>query len=68
MPEQLESSLQLSEAVLIDLGIAIGPVIASIHEKRAEQRAAIMAMGEMTAPPALRGGRLSDTKPSKEPR
>ena len=40
VPETLESSLQLSEAVLVDLGMAMGPVIASIHEKRAELRAA----------------------------
>ena len=38
MPETLESSLQLSEAVLVDLGVAMGPVIASIHEKRDELR------------------------------
>ncbi len=38
VPETLESSLQLSEAVLVDLGVAMGPVIASIHEKRDELR------------------------------
>ncbi|MGB3796148.1 MAG: cation:proton antiporter, partial [Alteraurantiacibacter sp.] len=38
VPETLESSLQLSEAVLVDLGVAMGPVIASIHEKRDEFR------------------------------
>ncbi|HSJ77445.1 MAG TPA: cation:proton antiporter, partial [Erythrobacter sp.] len=31
VPETLESSLQLSEAVLVDIGVAMGPVIASIH-------------------------------------
>ncbi len=61
VPEQLESSLQLSEAVLVDLGIAMGPVIASIHEKRAEQRAEIMALGEMDALPVERGRRLRDS-------
>jgi CPA2 family monovalent cation:H+ antiporter-2 len=39
VPETLESSLQLSEAVLVDLGVPMGPVIASIHEKRDEYRA-----------------------------
>jgi CPA2 family monovalent cation:H+ antiporter-2 len=40
VPETIEASLQLAEAVLVDVGIAMGPVIASIHEKRAEfQRA-----------------------------
>ena len=34
VPETIEASLQLSEAALIGLGIATGPVIASIHEQR----------------------------------
>jgi CPA2 family monovalent cation:H+ antiporter-2 len=38
VPETIEASLQLSEAALIGLGIAMGPVIASIHEKRDEFR------------------------------
>jgi len=53
VPETLESSLQLSEAVLVDIGVAMGPVIASIHEKRAELRAKIMEMGEMARAPRL---------------
>jgi CPA2 family monovalent cation:H+ antiporter-2 len=40
VPETLEASLQLSEAVLVDLGVPMGPVIASIHEKRDEFRRA----------------------------
>jgi len=60
VPETLESSLQLSEAVLVDLGMAMGPVIASIHEKRAELRAQIMEMGELDHEPPQRGKRLRD--------
>jgi CPA2 family monovalent cation:H+ antiporter-2 len=60
VPETLESSLQLSEAVLVDLGIAMGPVIASIHEKRAELRQEIMKMGEMDKEPQLKRRRLRD--------
>ncbi len=58
VPETLESSLQLSEAVLVDLGIAMGPVIASIHEKRDEYRRAIKEAGELDEAPRLklRGG------------
>ncbi len=41
VPETIEASLQLSEAVLVDLGIPAGPVIASIHEKRDEFRHAL---------------------------
>ena len=44
VPETIEASLQLSEAVLVDVGVPIGPVIASIHEKRAALQAGIKAM------------------------
>lgn len=54
VPETLESSLQLSEAVLVDLGVAMGPVIASIHEKRDELRGAIKDMGGLSTPPRLK--------------
>ena len=53
VPETLEASLQLSEAVLADIGLAMGPVIASIHEKRSELRAKIMAEGDLSALPVL---------------
>ncbi len=43
VPETIEASLQLSEAVLVDIGIPMGPVIASIHEKRAALRERIQA-------------------------
>jgi CPA2 family monovalent cation:H+ antiporter-2 len=38
VPETIEASLLLSEAALIDLGVAMGLVVASIHEKREEFR------------------------------
>jgi CPA2 family monovalent cation:H+ antiporter-2 len=38
VPETIEASLQVSEAALIGLGVAMGLVIASIHEKREEFR------------------------------
>jgi CPA2 family monovalent cation:H+ antiporter-2 len=41
VPETIEASLQLSEAALVGLGIAVGPAIASIHEKRDELRHAL---------------------------
>src|SRR5205823_12355296 len=47
VPETLEASLQLSEAALVDLGVAMGPVITSIHEKRDELRAQIKAEAEL---------------------
>lgn len=60
VPETLEASLQLSEAVLVDLGVAMGPVIASIHEKRDEMRAQIMEEGELDAKPKLKSTSLSE--------
>jgi CPA2 family monovalent cation:H+ antiporter-2 len=44
VPETIEASLQLSEAVLVDLGIPMGPVIATIHEKRDEMQGQIRSM------------------------
>jgi monovalent cation:H+ antiporter-2, CPA2 family len=54
VPETLESSLQLSEAVLVDLGVAMGPVIASIHEKRDEFRRQIKEAGGLEQSPKLK--------------
>jgi len=62
VPETIEASLQLSEASLIALGIAMGPAIASIHEKRDEFRRRLRAaVGERAAP--MRGLRASAPKP-----
>ena len=60
VPETLEASLQLSEAVLVDLGVAMGPVIASIHEKRDELRAQIMEEGELEEKPRLKSTSLGE--------
>jgi len=54
VPENLESSLQLSEAVLVDIGVAMGPVIASIHEKRDEYRERLEKDGNLSERPKLR--------------
>lgn len=59
VPETLESSLQLSEAVLVDLGVAMGPVIASIHEKRDELRKEIKAAADMVVEPRIRKAKRS---------
>lgn len=60
VPETLESSLQLSEAVLVDLGVPMGPVIASIHEKRDELRDQIMREGELEARPSLKTSTMAE--------
>ncbi|WP_374469154.1 cation:proton antiporter [Phenylobacterium sp.] len=50
VPETVEASLQLSEALLVEIGVPMGLVIASIHERRDAFRA------ELNRPDAL-GGR-----------
>jgi monovalent cation:H+ antiporter-2, CPA2 family len=60
VPETVEASLQLSEAVLADIGIAMGPVIASIHQKRTELQADIKAMAPGADVRSLSRRRLRD--------
>src|SRR5262249_17560718 len=66
VPEALEASLQLSEAALVDLGVAMGPVIASIHEKRSEMRAKIMIEADLQEEPRLGRKRLRDVAQTSE--
>ncbi len=51
VPETIEASLQLSEAALVEIGIPMGLVIASIHERRDEFRQ------ELNRPDSLGGRR-----------
>lgn len=46
IPETIEASLQLAEAVLVDIGVPMGFVIASIHEKRDEYRKFLQPHGD----------------------
>jgi CPA2 family monovalent cation:H+ antiporter-2 len=46
VPETVESSLHLAETVLVDLGVPMGKVIASIHEKREALRSTIQRGAE----------------------
>ena len=54
VPETIEASLQLSEAVLVDIGVPMGLVIASIHEKRDEYRRLLAASGAPERPRSIR--------------
>jgi monovalent cation:H+ antiporter-2, CPA2 family len=60
VPETIEASLQLSEAVLVEIGVAMGPVIATIHERRAEMQAEIKAMAPHADIRSLGRRRLRD--------
>lgn len=55
VPETVEASLQLSETVLVEIGVPMGLVIASIHERRDEYRQ------ELNRPDSL-GGRGRRTR------
>jgi CPA2 family monovalent cation:H+ antiporter-2 len=63
VPETVEASLQLGEAVLVDVGVPMGHAIASIHEKRAEIRAGIQTAAPKTPMRAHPRRRLRDAKP-----
>ena len=61
VPETVEASLQLSEALLVDLGVPMGLVIASVHEKRDEIRK------DLNQPEAL-GARMRKARDRVAPR
>ncbi|MDO8976415.1 cation:proton antiporter [Reyranella sp.] len=49
VPETIEASLQLAESALVGLGVPMGQVIASIHERRESVRAELQAAAGGTA-------------------
>jgi K+:H+ antiporter len=63
VPETVEASLQLAEAVLVEIGVPMGPVIATIHERRAELQAEIKAMAPQANVRPRGRRRLRDTLP-----
>lgn len=67
VPETIEASLQLSEAVLVDVGVPMGLVIASIHERRDEYRM-MLRRKEAEIRPAFRSRRtVGKTVEPREP-
>jgi CPA2 family monovalent cation:H+ antiporter-2 len=54
--------LQLSEAALVGLGVAAGPVIASIHEKRDEIRHALQEAAKNAGRDTIRSVRAQTRK------
>ncbi|WP_294540194.1 cation:proton antiporter [uncultured Rhodoblastus sp.] len=65
VPETMEASLQLSEAALVDIGVPMGLVIASIHEQRDLYRKELLADESVSAPPRPFVGRRWKKKPAK---
>jgi CPA2 family monovalent cation:H+ antiporter-2 len=66
VPEAVEASLQIAEATLVDLGVAMGPVIASIHDKRDELRAKIKSEADLEEAPRFGSRRLRDAQAFEE--
>ena len=65
VPETIEASLQLSEAVLVDVGVPMGHVIASIHERRDEFRT-MLKRKEAETRPVFRARRtVGKTRPGE---
>ena len=62
VPEALESSLHLAETALVDLGLAMGPIIASVHQKREDLQNEIKAAAQLDKAPRLRSLRLSEAE------
>jgi CPA2 family monovalent cation:H+ antiporter-2 len=62
VPETIEASLQLSEAVLVDIGVPMGYVIASIHEKRDEYRKLLVESGAPARPQLARRTKVGGAK------
>jgi CPA2 family monovalent cation:H+ antiporter-2 len=62
VPETLEASLQLSEAVLVDIGIPMGPALVTIHEERAAMQAELKAMAPAAQVRVLGYRRLRDIR------
>ncbi|PZO88091.1 MAG: sodium:proton exchanger [Sphingomonas sanxanigenens] len=60
VPETLEASLQLSETVLVELGVAMGPLIASIHQVRDDLRQTMKESADLDHTPKLARTRLRD--------
>ena len=49
VPETIEASLQLAESALVGLGVPMGLVIASIHERRETVRRELQAAAGSTS-------------------
>jgi CPA2 family monovalent cation:H+ antiporter-2 len=65
VPEAIEASLQLAENALVDLGVPMGLVIASIHEKRDEFRRRFSGGGAEQRP--YRAIRQASRTPRSDP-
>ena len=66
VPETVEASLQLGEAILVDLGVPMGPIIVSIHEHRAAYQAEVRSRAPDANIRHLGRARMRDVRPDAE--
>jgi monovalent cation:H+ antiporter-2, CPA2 family len=50
VPETLEASLQVGEALLVEAGVPMGKILVAIHDKRASMRAALLEASSSGTP------------------
>lgn len=50
VPETLEASLQVGEALLVEAGVPMGHILVAIHNKRASMRAALLEASSSATP------------------
>jgi CPA2 family monovalent cation:H+ antiporter-2 len=50
VPETLEASLQVGEAILVEAGVPMGDILVAIHEKRATMRASLLEASTSSTP------------------
>jgi monovalent cation:H+ antiporter-2, CPA2 family len=50
VPETLEASLQVGEALLVEAGVPMGKILVAIHDKRASMRAALLEASSAATP------------------
>lgn len=50
VPETLEASLQVGEALLVEAGVPMGKILVAIHDKRAKMRAALLEASSAATP------------------
>lgn len=50
VPETLEASLQVGEALLVEAGVPMGQILVAIHDKRAAMRAALLEASSAATP------------------
>ena len=65
VPETLEASLQVSEALLAEAGVPMGKILVAIHNKRADMRAALLEASS-AGTPSQRLRSLRDSQNSRD--